>query len=44
MFGDFVRETDLGDELKMLQLNVVAPLHLTKLFGRGMWSGARARS
>jgi short-subunit dehydrogenase len=36
VFGDFVRETDMADELKMVQLNIVAPLHLTKLFGRAM--------
>jgi short-subunit dehydrogenase len=26
----------MADELKMVQLNIVAPLHLTKLFGRAM--------
>ena len=36
VFGDFVRQTDMGDELRMVQLNIIAPLHLTKLFGRKM--------
>jgi uncharacterized protein len=36
VFGDFVRGTDLYDELAMIQLNVVSVLHLTKLFEKPM--------
>jgi uncharacterized protein len=28
--GDFVRETDLKDELNLIQLNVISPVHLAK--------------
>src|SRR4051812_2187279 len=28
--GEFSRETDLQDELNLIQLNVVSPVHLTK--------------
>jgi short-subunit dehydrogenase len=34
--GDFARETDLGDELKLLQLNIVSQVHLIKLLVRNM--------
>ena len=36
VFGDFVRMTDLSDELSMIQLNVVATVQLTKLFAPAM--------
>jgi short-subunit dehydrogenase len=32
VFGEFGEETDLNDELAMIQLNVVSVVHLTKLF------------
>jgi uncharacterized protein len=32
VFGEFGEETDLNDELSMIQLNVVSVVHLTKLF------------
>jgi short-subunit dehydrogenase len=34
--GDFARETDLRDELAMIQLNVVSTVHLAKLLARDM--------
>ena len=34
--GDFARETDLRDELAMIQLNVVSTVHLAKLVARDM--------
>lgn len=36
VFGDFTRETDLYDELAMIQLNAISVLHLTKLFAKPM--------
>jgi short-subunit dehydrogenase len=36
VWGDFVRETDLAEELKMIQLNVTTPMHTAKLFLRHM--------
>lgn len=36
VYGDFARDTDLGDELRMIHLNVLAPVHLTKLVVRDM--------
>jgi uncharacterized protein len=36
VWGDFVRETDLAEELKMIQLNVTSPMHTAKLFLRHM--------
>jgi short-subunit dehydrogenase len=36
VFGDFARDTDLHDELSMIQLNLVSVVHLTKLFVRPM--------
>jgi short-subunit dehydrogenase len=32
VYGDFARETDLEAELRMIQLNVVSIVHLTKRF------------
>jgi short-subunit dehydrogenase len=34
--GDFLRETDLYAELRMIQLNVTSVVHAAKLFGRSM--------
>ena len=34
--GDFTRQTDLQDELNLIQLNVVAPVHLTKRVAKDM--------
>lgn len=34
--GDFTRETDLREELAMIQLNVVSTVHLAKLVARDM--------
>lgn len=34
--GDFARQTALSDELRLLQLNVVSPVHLIKLFSKDM--------
>jgi len=36
VFGDFARETDLREELGMIQLNVVSTVHLAKLAARDM--------
>ena len=36
LYGDFARETDLDAELRMIQLNVVSVVHLTKRFAPGM--------
>ena len=36
VYGDFVRETDLEAELRMIQLNVTAVVELTKRFAREM--------
>lgn len=36
VYGDFVRETDLDAELRMIQLNVVSVVQLTKRFAREM--------
>jgi uncharacterized protein len=36
VWGDFVRETDLKDELAMIQLNAASVVALTKLFGADM--------
>ncbi len=36
VWGDFMRETDLHEELKMIQLNVTSTVHAAKLFGREM--------
>jgi len=34
--GDFVNETDLDDELNLIRLNVIAPVHLAKLVIKDM--------
>jgi short-subunit dehydrogenase len=44
VFGDFIRETELADELAMIRVNIIAPLHLTKLSAGKRWSAGRARS
>ncbi|MDQ6925354.1 MAG: SDR family NAD(P)-dependent oxidoreductase [Candidatus Eremiobacteraeota bacterium] len=36
VYGDFARETDLDAELRMIHLNVLATVHLTKLIVRDM--------
>jgi short-subunit dehydrogenase len=36
VFGDFARETPWEDELKMIQLNVISVVRLTKLFAADM--------
>jgi uncharacterized protein len=36
VYGDFARETDLEAELRMIQLNVVSVVHLTKRFAPEM--------
>jgi short-subunit dehydrogenase len=36
VFGDFARETDLGDEIRMINLNLVTPTILAKLFVQDM--------
>jgi short-subunit dehydrogenase len=36
VWGDFVRETDLKDELSMIQLNAASVVALTKLFAADM--------
>lgn len=36
VWGDFMRETDLHEELKMIQLNVTSTMHAAKLFGRDL--------
>jgi uncharacterized protein len=36
VYGDFARETDLDAELRMIQLNVVSVVHLTKRFAPEM--------
>ena len=41
--GDFSRETDLKDELRLLQLNVVSPLHLTKRLVKDMLENGGGR-
>ena len=41
--GDFVRETELSDELRMIDLNVKHVVHLVKLFGRDMVERGRGR-
>lgn len=41
--GDFLRETDLQDELKMIALNVNHVVHLTKRIGQDMLALGRGR-
>jgi short-subunit dehydrogenase len=41
--GDFSRETDLKDELRLVQLNVVSPMHLTKRLVRNMLENGGGR-
>lgn len=41
--GDFARETDLCEELRMIQLNVASTVHLTKLAARDMVARGRGR-
>jgi short-subunit dehydrogenase len=36
VYGDFTRETDLGEEIAMIQLNTIACVQLTKLFAPAM--------
>src|SRR5690606_29962037 len=43
VLGDFVRETDLREEIAMIQLNVVSVVHLAKLAARDMVSRGRGR-
>lgn len=43
VLGDFVRETDLREELAMIQLNVVSVVHLAKLVARDMVSRGEGR-
>jgi uncharacterized protein len=41
--GDFLRETDLDQELRMIRLNIDHVVHLTKLVGRDMLERGRGR-
>jgi len=41
--GDFARETDLDAELKLIGLNVVSPVHLTKLVVKDMLQRGEGR-
>lgn len=41
--GDFARDTDLDDELNLIQLNVVSPVHLTKRILRNMLDRGEGR-
>ena len=41
--GDFVRETELSDELRMIDLNIKHVVHLVKLFGKDMVERGRGR-
>jgi short-subunit dehydrogenase len=41
--GDFTRETDLREELAMINLNVVSTVHLTKLVARDMVDRGKGR-
>ncbi|WP_394838246.1 SDR family NAD(P)-dependent oxidoreductase [Pendulispora rubella] len=41
--GDFARETDLRDELRMIQLNVVSTVHLTKRIVKDMVARGKGR-
>ena len=41
--GDFVRETSLEDELNLIALNVVAPVHLTKRVAKDMVARRQGR-
>jgi short-subunit dehydrogenase len=43
VFGDFARETDLREELGMIQLNVVSTVHLAKLAAADMVKRGRGR-
>lgn len=36
VYGDFARETDLGEELRMVQLNVTSQVHLVKRVAKDM--------
>lgn len=41
--GDFTRDTDLSAELNLINLNVVSPVHLTKLVAKDMVAQGRGR-
>lgn len=41
--GDFLRETDLYAELRMIQLNLTSVVHAAKLFGRPMAERGRGK-
>src|SRR4028119_991625 len=41
--GDFTRETDLHDELNLINLNVVSPVHLVKHVARDMVARGQGR-
>ena len=43
VLGDFARETDLREELALIQLNVVSVVHLAKLVSRDMVGRGRGR-
>ena len=43
VFGDFARETDLREELGMIQLNVVSTVHLAKLAAADMVRRGRGK-
>lgn len=43
VLGDFARETDLGEELGLLQLNVVSVVHLAKLVVKDMVGRGKGR-
>lgn len=43
VFGDFARETDLREELGMIQLNVVSTVHLAKLAASDMVKRGRGK-
>lgn len=43
VFGDFARETDLREELGMIQLNVVSTVHLAKLVAADMVRRGRGK-
>lgn len=41
--GDFTRDTDLDDELNLINLNVVSPVYLTKLVAKDMVARGQGR-
>lgn len=41
--GDFARDTDLNEELNLIKLNVISPVHLTKRIAKDMVSRGHGR-